>query len=129
VGTQALNDNAKKWDALTRDGAAVLHGLRVDQFDVPDADIADANARYKAPKAAPHRAFNLAPHARRRGLCVGVESVQRSAALHRGRCRLDQSALQALREELPIVRQLASDQRSQITALELEVIVSPQACK
>ena len=47
VGTQALNDNAKKWDALTRDGAAVLHGLRVDQFDVPDADIADANARYK----------------------------------------------------------------------------------
>ena len=47
VGTQALNDNAKKWDALTRDGAAVLHGLRVDQFDVPDADIAGANARYK----------------------------------------------------------------------------------
>ena len=48
--------------------------------------------------------------------------MQRSAALHRGRCRLDQSALQALREELPIVRQLASDQRSQITALELEVM-------
>jgi hypothetical protein len=82
VGTQALNDNAKKWDALTRDGAAVLHGLRVDQFDVPDADIADANARYKAPKAAPH-ARSSAPHARRRGLCVGVELVQRSAALHR----------------------------------------------
>ena len=70
MGTQALNDNAKKWDALTRDGAAVLHGLRVDQFDVPDADIADANARYKA-QGRTARALKRASRASP-WLCVGV---------------------------------------------------------